>query len=121
MLLIDKLLLYNSYFGQNMHKNALFLLKNCKIRPALGASPPGHLASNGWGLYPHIPNGLQLLSDPAKFFLPIENSLLCHCLCTYKGGSNLMIYKIYCNLLTIETLQFLHCLLKYVSMISLTD
>jgi len=25
-----------------MHKNALFLLKNCKNRPAMGAPPPDH-------------------------------------------------------------------------------
>jgi len=30
----------NNYFGRNMHKNALFLLKNGKNRPALGAPPP---------------------------------------------------------------------------------
>jgi len=32
----------NNYFGRNtsMHKNELFLLKNCKNRPALGDLPP---------------------------------------------------------------------------------
>jgi len=35
MLLIDELLLQNSYFGQYMHKNVLFLLKNCKNHPCL--------------------------------------------------------------------------------------
>jgi len=38
-LLNDELLLENNYFGRNMRKNALFLLKNCKNRPALGARP----------------------------------------------------------------------------------
>jgi len=38
MLLIDKLLL-QIYFGRNMHKNALFLLKNSKNRLVLGISP----------------------------------------------------------------------------------
>jgi len=33
-----------------MHKNALFLFKNCKNRPALGAPPPDSLASCGWEL-----------------------------------------------------------------------
>jgi len=34
MFLIDELLLAsNSYFGRNMHKNALFLMKNCKKSP----------------------------------------------------------------------------------------
>jgi len=32
-----------------MHKNALFLLKNCKNRPALGASPSDPFVSGGWG------------------------------------------------------------------------
>jgi len=32
-----------------MHKIALYLLKNCKYRPALGASPSYLLASGGWG------------------------------------------------------------------------
>jgi len=34
-------LLLNSYFGQNMQKNALFLLKNCKNHPVLGANSRG--------------------------------------------------------------------------------
>jgi len=37
----------NSYFGRNMHKNALFLLKNCKNVPALGPPQPNLLASGG--------------------------------------------------------------------------
>jgi len=41
MLLIDELLLQNNYFRQNMHKNALFLLKNPR-GPA-----PDLLASGG--------------------------------------------------------------------------
>jgi len=49
MLLIDKLLLKNSYFGGNKHKNALFLLKNCK-RPTQGALTPCPLVFGGWGL-----------------------------------------------------------------------
>jgi len=41
----------NSYFGQNMHKNALFLLKNSKKNFLdLGVSPPNLLAFGGWGL-----------------------------------------------------------------------
>jgi len=32
-----------------MHKNALFLLKRCKNRPALGASLPDPLAFGGLG------------------------------------------------------------------------
>jgi len=37
---------YNyNYFGQNMHKNALFLLKNCKSHPELRPA-----ASGSWGL-----------------------------------------------------------------------
>jgi len=58
MLLIDNLLLSNNYFGQNMHKNVLFLLKNCKnrqvlvFRPSflqrLGAFPPDPLVENSW-------------------------------------------------------------------------
>jgi len=53
----------NDYFGWNtgMYKNALFLLKNCKNRPALGDSfapiSPCFLqlrprTSGGWGLCP---------------------------------------------------------------------
>jgi len=48
MLLIDELLLLSNYFGRTMHKNALFLLKNCKNCPALGALPPNSFASSGW-------------------------------------------------------------------------
>jgi len=40
MLLIDDLLLQNNYFGRNMHKKELFLLKNRKNCPVLGAKPP---------------------------------------------------------------------------------
>jgi len=39
----------------NMPKNALFLLKNCKNRRALGAPPPDPLASGGWGIRPQTP------------------------------------------------------------------
>jgi len=35
-----------------MHKNALFLLQNCKNRPALGTSPPDPLAFGGWRFAP---------------------------------------------------------------------
>jgi len=38
--LIVELSLLNNYFGLNMHKNALFLLKNGKNRPALRVPPP---------------------------------------------------------------------------------
>jgi len=38
-----------------MHKNALFLLKNCKNRPALGASPPDFLYLRCLGALPHDP------------------------------------------------------------------
>jgi len=33
-----------------MLKNALFLLKNCKNRPAIENQPPNSVASGGWGL-----------------------------------------------------------------------
>jgi len=36
---IHELLLKNSYFGRNMHKNALFSLKNCKKSPNGGFAP----------------------------------------------------------------------------------
>jgi len=45
-----------SDFGQDMHKNELFLLKTCKNRPALGAFPqiaslrPANPHSRGLGL-----------------------------------------------------------------------
>jgi len=45
----------NSYFGRYMHKNALFLLKNCKNRPALWVSLPNPLASGGYELYSQTP------------------------------------------------------------------
>jgi len=38
-----------------MHKNTLFLLKNCKHHPALGAPPSGPLASGGEALRPQWP------------------------------------------------------------------
>jgi len=53
-----------------MHKNALFLLKICKNRPALGAPPLDPFASGGWGLR---------LQTPAKFS-PIEKFWLHHCI-----------------------------------------
>jgi len=74
MFLIHELLLKNSYFGRNMHKNALFLLKSC---PALGASPPDYLhptagsfvprplASDGWISAPRSP--------PPPTSLPLRN------------------------------------------------
>jgi len=40
MLLINELLLFNNYFGQNMRKMRCFE-KLKKKRPALGAPPPG--------------------------------------------------------------------------------
>jgi len=43
MLLIGELLLQNSNFGRNMHKNALFLLKTWKNSPALRVSLPDSL------------------------------------------------------------------------------
>jgi len=43
MVLIDEVLLKNSYIDRNIHKNALFLLKNCpakknSLRPLLPAA-----------------------------------------------------------------------------------
>jgi len=45
--IIDELLLQNNYFNRNMHKNALFLLKNCKNRSAIRDLLPRSLAAGG--------------------------------------------------------------------------
>jgi len=62
------------YFGRDMHKNALFLIKNCKNRPALGTLLADPLASRGG------PNGLRRLgvlpSEPRQ--KNIEKSWLRH-------------------------------------------
>jgi len=68
MFLIDELTLkYLNYFGRNMHKNVLFLLKNSKNRPAPGLRPQTLLfpategfasrspASSDWGISPQTP------------------------------------------------------------------
>jgi len=47
-----------------MHKNALFLLKNCKNRPAPRTKPP---ASGGWGFAPRpLPTPWKFLATPLK-------------------------------------------------------
>jgi len=63
----------NNYFGRNMHKDMLYLLKNFKNRSALEAPPPDPVASGG-----STPNGLR----PSANLSPIENSWLRHC---YQG------------------------------------
>jgi len=40
MLLVDELLRQKCYFGRNMHKYALFLLKNCLVLGALLLTTP---------------------------------------------------------------------------------
>jgi len=45
----------NSCFVRNMHKNALFLLKNCKKSPKAGVLPPDPLAFRRWGSAPRPP------------------------------------------------------------------
>jgi len=54
MLLIDELLLQNIYFVRNMHKDTLFLLKNCKNCSALGAPLPDSQWLPGGPATPHI-------------------------------------------------------------------
>jgi len=48
----------NTNVLQNMHKNALFLLKNCRNRPALFAPRPP-MASGVWEIRSQIPNKLS--------------------------------------------------------------
>jgi len=65
MLLIDELLLQNSYFGQTCIKIRYFYRKFSKIAPLL----PDFLASGGRGIRPLTPNGLWRQAptpDPAN-------------------------------------------------------
>jgi len=73
-----------------MHKNALFLLKNCKSCPDLRDSSPDPLASGGWGLRPQITDSLRRLGaltpgpcqPPSP---PFRNPPFCSC--NYSGGA----------------------------------
>jgi len=48
----------------HMHKNALFLLKNCKNRPALGTSSTEPLTSGDGGIYLQTPSLWRLGAPP---------------------------------------------------------